>query len=260
MTFLPQKSLGQNFLKDRSYLQPIVEAAELSQSDTVLEIGPGFGVLTEELAKRVKLVLAVEKDFRLVEQLRKKFKNQSSKVKIIHEDILRFDLATFPENYKVVANLPFNITSPVIKKLIEGPRPKLAVLTVQKEVAERLTAPPGNSERGIVTVFLERYAPTELITTIPKTAFEPQPEVDAAVIKLVPTNQPLDRVFERIVKAGFSAKRRQIHNSLKGSLKLSQGQVSAMLERTNVEPKKRAEDLNVSDWQALGRAFAHVFT
>lgn len=259
MRFRSKKSLGQNFLKDSRYLEPILNAAELSPNDTVLEIGPGFGVLTEELAKIVKLVLAVEKDYRLVERLRKLFKN-SRNIKIIHHDVLNFKLDTLNSHYKVVANLPFNITSPVIKKLIEGPRPKLAVLTVQKEVGERLTAAPGDSERGIVTVFLEQYAPTKMITTIPKTAFEPTPEVDAAVIKLVPNNQPIDRAFERVVKAGFSAKRRQIHNSLKGSLKLSSAQVSAILEKSNVEPQKRAEDLSVSDWQALSRTFAHLFT
>ncbi len=258
MTFHKKKSLGQNFLKDRSFLKPMIEAAGLAQDDTVLEIGPGFGVLTQELAGRVKLVLAVEKDFRLLEPLRRKFKSIKN-IKIIHDDILNFKLDTLNGDYKVVANLPFNITSPVIRKLIDGPRPELAVLTVQKEVGERLTAPPGDSARGMVTVFLEQYAPTQLVTIIPKMAFDPIPGFDAAVIKLTPNDQPPDKLFERIVKAGFSAKRRQIHNSLAGSLKLPSDQISAILKQANVEPEKRAEDLTLRDWQALSQEIAHVF-
>ena len=259
MTFHKKKSLGQNFLKDRSYLKPMIEAAALTERDTVLEIGPGFGVLTKVLAEHVQLVLAVEKDYRLVELLRRQFKSQNSKVKIIHDDILNFKLDTLNGDYKVVANLPFNITSPVIRKLIDGPRPELAVLTVQKEVGERLTAPPGDSARGMVTVFLEQYAPTQLVTIIPKMAFDPIPGFDAAVIKLTPNDQPPDKLFERIVKAGFSAKRRQIHNSLAGSLKLPSDQISAILKQSNVEPEKRAEDLTLRDWQALSQEIAHVF-
>ncbi|MBI3495299.1 ribosomal RNA small subunit methyltransferase A [Candidatus Berkelbacteria bacterium] len=184
MKFHPKKSLGQNFLNDERLLAPILDAAELTKDDTVLEIGPGFGILTQELAKKVKLVLAVEKDFQLVEALRKKFKHYPN-VKIIHADILRFDLNELPKPYKLVANLPFNITSPVIRKLMVGPRPTLAMLMAQKEVAQRLTAPPGSKDRGIVTVFLEHYSATRMVTTIGKGHFTPVPQFDAGVIKIV---------------------------------------------------------------------------
>ncbi|MBI3260755.1 ribosomal RNA small subunit methyltransferase A [Candidatus Berkelbacteria bacterium] len=258
MNFHPKKSLGQNFLKDERLLEPIIEAAELSPDDTVLEIGPGFGILTGQLAKQVGLVLAVEKDFQLVETLRKKFKPFPN-IKIIHADILRFDLSEAPQPYKVVANLPFNITSPVVRKIMVGPRPAIAVLMVQKEVARRLTAPPGSKERGIVTVFLERYSVTRMVTTIGKGQFSPVPKFDAGVIKIVFNDTGQDKVFEQVVKAGFSSKRRQIHNSLAGSLRLPSDQISAILKQANVEPQKRAEDLTLRDWQALSQEIAHVF-
>lgn len=258
MTFHPKKSLGQNFLNDERLLKPILDAAELLPDDTILEIGPGFGILTQELAKKVGLVLAVEKDFQLVEALRKKFKHYPN-VKIIHDDILRFDLNELPKTYKVVANLPFNITSPVIKRITIGPRPTIAVLMVQKEVAERLTAPAGSKERGIVTVFLEHYSATRMVTTIGKGQFSPVPKFDAGVVKIVFNTVRQDKVFEQTVKAGFSTKRRQIHNSLAGSLRLPSDQIFAILKGANVESQKRAEDLTLRDWQALSRAFARVF-
>lgn len=299
------KSLGQNFLVSEKALGKIVEAANLSKDDFVLEIGPGLGVLTDELARHAKLVLAVEKDYKLAEFLRKRFKSYKN-VKIIHEDILRFSLIsdrlpsiessivkgslieqrktknvadsvrqkTKNEAYKIVSNLPYNITSPVIKKFLEEDnRPTEMILMVQKEVAERLTAKPGSSDRGILTVMIEFYGKAEIIDMVNRNCFWPVPEVDSAIIKIVTKSyeklqivakscnlekQPIETIgnhlqpfvtsFMRLVKIGFSQKRRQIHHPLASGLHLSKPEILDILKLAKIDPAKRAEDLNLDDW------------
>lgn len=288
------KSLGQNFLVSEKALRKIINAANLSKDDFVLEIGPGLGVLTDELAERAKLVLAVEKDYKLAEFLRKRFKSYKN-VKIIHEDILRFSLIsdrlpsiessivkgslieqrktknvadsvrqkTKNEAYKIVSNLPYNITSPVIKKFLEDEnRPTEMILMVQKEVAERLTAKPGSSDRGILTVMIEFYGKAEIIDMVNRNCFWPVPEVDSAIIKIVTksyeklqkvaTNrnhlQPFVTSFMRLIKIGFSQKRRQIHHPLASGLHLSKPEILDILKLAKIDPAKRAEDLNLDDW------------
>lgn len=257
----PKKYLGQHFLKNPAVLPLIIEAAELSKTDTVLEIGPGTGILTEELAKHAGQVLAVEKDFELVELLKKNVKAKN--VKIVHQDALFFDPATLSD-YKVVANIPYNITSPLIRKFIEnGPRPDLLVLMVQKEVAERITAKAGNRDRGLLTIIVEYYAEAEIIAQVPRTDFYPVPEVDSAIIKIKPfhTNpwglREVD-LFFRIVKAGFAAKRQQIHNSLAATMRLPKDQVNDILRRSSIDPAKRAEDLTLEDWVNLTKMFMRM--
>lgn len=276
-----QKKLGQNFLVDKGVLGKIVEAAELQPADTVLEIGPGVGTLTRAMAPKIQkgLLLAVEKDYRLIESLRQKFKN-AKWVKIIHEDIRRFDLCSIEGEYKVVANIPYYLTSPLIRKLLEGrcsqnskPQtpnskeilnfnnqtqthvPQLIVLTVQKEVAERMTARPGDSNRGILTVMVELLANAEIIEEILRTSFYPEPVVDSAIVRLRPREHlRIDyQLVIQVAKAGFSSKRRQLHNSLAGGLRISPSQTETLLKQAGIEPQKRAEDLTVGEWQNLAK-------
>ena len=256
----PKKYLGQHFLKNSAVLPLIIEAAELTKEDTVLEIGSGTGILTEELAKHAGEVLAVEKDFELVELLKKNVKAKN--VKIVHQDALFFTPDILGP-YKVVANIPYNITSPLIRKFIEStPRPELLVLMVQKEVAERITAKAGNRERGLLTIIVEFYATAEIIAQVPRTDFYPVPEVDSAIIKIRPKGDEAIRglggepkQFFAVVKAGFSAKRQQIHNSLAATMRLPKDQVRDILKRSSIDPQKRAEDLTLEDWVNLTKTF-----
>ncbi|MCL5795315.1 MAG: 16S rRNA (adenine(1518)-N(6)/adenine(1519)-N(6))-dimethyltransferase RsmA [Patescibacteria group bacterium] len=294
--------MGQNFLVDQKVLDKIIKTAEINADDAIVEIGPGLGVLTEELGKRAKLVLAIEKDFKLCDFLRKRFKSQKN-IKIIHADILHFEISNFqfpiskqfnnltmqqPNHYKVVvfsfmiANLPYNITSPVIRKFLEGSyqlsvdsnqlnancklktvncKLESMVLMVQKEVAERIYAKPGNSERGILTVMVEFYASSEIVEIVNRNSFWPVPSVDSAIIKLKTNSEKLKtttknlkmdpNVFFRVVKAGFGQKRRQIHHPLETNLYLEKSQVYDILKKAKIEPTLRAEDLSLEDWIRL---------
>lgn len=255
-----KKQLGQYLLNDQTVVDRIIGALELESTDTILEIGPGTASLTRQLVKTAGLVLAVEKDFRMVERLRAEFKSQKSKCKIIHDDILKFDESGVEADYKLVGNLPYNITSPIIRKFLESRhKPSVMVLMTQKEVAERITAPPGSSERGILTLMIEYYGKAKLLFHVPRSMFFPVPKVDSAVVRIVPSFQlPVlnSKVFFRIIKAGFSAKRRQIHNSLAGGLGLSTEVIYDMLKQGKIDEKKRAEDLSFEDWQHLTKIYA----
>jgi len=252
-----KKSLGQNFLINDSILPTIIKAAEIAPGDLVLEVGPGKGILTEALLAAGAKVYAVEKDFDLIAGLTQKF-GSNSNLKIIHQDALWFDETTLPP-YKVVANLPFYIASPIIRKFLESSnQPDLMVLMVQKEVAEKITAKPGHHERGILTLAVEFYGDAQIIATVSKNSFRPQPQVEAAVIKIQPYRhcrsggKPVEpKLFFRIVKAGFAAKRQQIHNSLAATLRLPKDKVLSILEKSNIDPQKRAEDLSLNDWLKL---------
>jgi len=256
--FKPKKHLGQNFLTNPLVVEKIIEASKLKSTDLVVEIGPGTGILTEELLKKAKEVWAIEKDFDLVEKIRKYLGNNKN-LKIIHQDALLFDLSLL-DQYKVIANIPYNITSPLIRKFLEGEnKPELLVLMVQKEVAERITAKSGSSERGFLTLIVEFYADAEIITEVPRKDFFPVPNVDSAVIKLkvkstklkVQEKEIIPRVFFNIVKAGFSAKRRQIHNSLAATFRLPKDEVIKILSEAKIDPQLRAEDLTLEDWFRL---------
>lgn len=256
-----KKSLGQYLLLDQAIADRIVQAVQLESSQIVLEIGPGTGVLTERLANLAQLVLAVEKDYRMVGRLRAEFKNQKSKIKIIHQDILRFDEGAIDGPYKLVGNLPYNITSPVIKKFLTSAHPPtIMVVMVQLEVAKRLTAPPGQRDRGILTVMVDYYGKAEFLFVVPRSFFVPVPKVDSAVVRIHPRGVPqaqhhLGGVFFRVVKAGFSAKRRQIHNSLAGGLALAAKDIHDMLQQARIDETKRAEDLTIEDWQRLAKVY-----
>lgn len=261
--FYPKRSLGQNFLIDSSVLPEIIKAAEIRDGDVVIEIGPGLGILTKALLDAGAKVFAIEKDFDLVAKLTQMFGNNKN-LKIVHQDALFFDFSHF-ETFKVVSNLPFNIASPIIRKFLESSNPpELMVIMIQKEVAEKILAKPGNSERGILTLAVEFYGKAEMIAIVPKTSFRPQPKVDAAIIKIKPF-QPHSRngvrkvepkftaCFFRIVKAGFSSKRRQIHNSLTATLRLEKNIVLDLLKKAQIDPQLRAEDLSLKQWLELSQ-------
>ncbi len=250
----PNKMLGQNFLINEKIIEKIMQAADVSKNDVILEIGPGLGALTIELAKKAKLVLAVEKDRKLVEYLREKFKHVDN-VKIICDDILQFQGLTSEQltDYKIISNVPYNITSPILNKFITSEYPpRKMVLMIQKEVADRLVAKAGNSQRGFMTVLVEYFADVRLEINVPKIDFYPVPDVDSAVISIAQKdhikNKIDDKQFLKFVKLGFSQKRRQIHHPLASGLHINKNQVIDILNKAKILPESRAEELSLNDW------------
>lgn len=284
-----RKSLGQNFLTDRRYLAPILEAAELTPADLVLEIGPGRGVLTEALAPRVGCLVAVELDDRLIEPLRRHFADQPH-VHIVHGDILehapeqlvttaclatagmndsgsgarenpqpeqtpaRSSAHSAPSAYKVVANLPYYITSAVLRHLFEAEQPpSLAVLMVQWEVARRICAGPG--EMSLLAVSVQYYAEPRIVQRVPARAFSPKPKVDSAILQIRMRSRPAvdvapDRFFQA-ARAGFSQKRKQLVNTLAAGLHIDKQEAQRWLEGAGIDPTRRAETLALHEWEKL---------
>ncbi len=253
----PSKKLGQNFLIDKGAIKKIIEAAELKTKEIVLEIGPGVGTLTQEIAKKTKKVIAVEKDSKMLEILEKTLKNFNN-IKIIQKDILGFQVSSFKfQEYKVVANLPFYLTGPIIRKFLETETlPKEMILVVQKEVAQRICAKP--PRMSVLAVSVQIYAIPKIISYISKKSFWPQPKVDSAIIKIIPKNaeflsQPNIKIqyFFKIVKAGFSQPRKQLANNLSKELKIDKKKTEQWLLKNKIIPSQRAETLTVEDWLKL---------
>lgn len=249
----PRKGLGQNFLDDPVHLAKIVEAAGLSSTDTVLEIGPGLGLLTRRLAQAAGQVIAVELDTILVKLLRAELGHLPN-LTIIQADILEYE----PEHigpYKVVANLPYYITSAVLRHLLEEPpRPERIVVTVQLEVARRIVAEPGRM--SLLAVSVQLFGRASLVHRIPAGAFYPRPKVDSAVIRIDPFAQPPipaegQTHFFRVVRAGFGQKRKQLKNSLAAGLPYAGPEIVAALEQAGIAPTRRAETLSLTEWQRL---------
>ena len=258
----PSRRLGQNFLVDEKVLRKIIEAAELSKNDIVLEIGPGIGNLTVKLAKRVKKVVAVEKDQRMIEILKETLKDFKN-VKIIKADILKFSPKIYnlkSKIYKVVANIPYYLTSPLIRKFVETVevKPQLLVLMVQKEVAQRIcTKPP---DMSILAVSVQFYAKAEIISFVSKKSFWPQPTVDSAIIKIIPRKSALPirvnpLLFFKVVRAGFSQPRKQLANNFSKKLGIDKIKVREWLLKNKIQPTQRAETLNLEDWINLTKSF-----
>ena len=249
----PKKSLGQHWLKDPDILADIAEAAELTSDDVVLEIGPGLGTLTSRLLARANSVIAVEFDADLARKLPGQFPGK--KLTVVNQDILQFDLNQLPKNYKVVANVPYYITSKIVEKLMTAEnKPSIAVLLVQKEVAERIAAGTGNM--SILSVSVQIFAEAELDIEVPRQFFTPPPKVDSQVVVLRTRDNPLitpedQRDFFRIVKAGFSAKRKKLRSSLSGGLGISKSVAEEFLKNAGISPDARAEDLAIEDWKRL---------
>ena len=302
----PNKFLGQNFLIDRAVLKKIIEAADLSKADTVLEIGPGLGILTEELAKNAGGVIAVEKDKKMAEIVRNVLNDRNVRnVEIVERDILKTDISRLlfchPEaresgpkdlrrmpvmdshpreilhrrmavqndkhlDYKVVANIPYYLTSRLIRKFLESENPPAEmILMLQKEVAQRICArPPKMSLLAVATQF---YAIAKICAIVSKKSFWPQPKVDSAIIRIAPypstgsghsllpeqsdQGERNRRLFFEVVKAGFTHPRKQLINNLTHSLKINRFQIATALKKIGLAPQQRAESLNVNDWIRL---------
>lgn len=252
--------LGQNFLVSPGALHAIVEAAELQPDDTVLEVGPGVGTLTAELARYAGCVVAVELDDTLVGVLRAELGHvpnlhvlRGDILKLQHAEVVRERCGAPP--YKVVANLPYYITSQVLRKLLEEePRPELVVVMVQKEVAERAVAGPG--EMSLLALSVQMYAEPRIVERVPAGAFVPRPDVDSAVLRLRTRPEPLfpdlplARFFE-VAAAGFGQKRKTLLNSLSSNLEMEKAIVADALRQANIEPSARAQELRLEDWARL---------
>ncbi|HRZ94988.1 MAG TPA: 16S rRNA (adenine(1518)-N(6)/adenine(1519)-N(6))-dimethyltransferase RsmA [Candidatus Moranbacteria bacterium] len=277
----PKKSLGQNFLKDKEVLTKIIRAANLDADDLVIEIGPGRGALSSEINKHVKNFIMIEKDYNLADEIARNFQfsifnppadeadsqsifnnpilNFKNKAAVISGDILKLNLIELISknnfyNYKVVANIPYYITSPIIQLFLETEfPPKEMLLTVQKEVAERICASPGNM--SILAVSVQYYAKPKLLFYVDKNAFWPVPEVDSAVIKISDIKNKISKIeskkFFRVVKAGFCAKRKTLLNNLSSSFHLDKKTTEEKIKKAGINPGARAQELSVEDWKKL---------
>jgi len=250
---MTDKSLGQHWLRDRQILKKIATSAQLQKDDTVLEIGPGLGTLTSVLLGSVNKVVAVEFDKDLARKLPAQFPGKN--LEVIATDILSFDLTTLPSDYKVVANVPYYITSKIIQLLMTAPNtPSLVVLLVQKEVAQRLAA--GAGDMSILALSAQIYAEVSLGEIVRREFFVPPPKVDSQVVILRRRETPLviasdQKEFFRVVKAGFSEKRKKLRSSLAGGLQLDKKEVETLLEKASVSINARAEDLSIEEWKRL---------
>ncbi|MCK4592806.1 16S rRNA (adenine(1518)-N(6)/adenine(1519)-N(6))-dimethyltransferase [Candidatus Parcubacteria bacterium] len=287
------KSLGQNFLIDENVLGKIVQTAELNKDDVVIEIGPGFGTLTEELSEKCGKVIAIEKDKKLAELLERKLSgyshpsplperegvvklsdkgNWSGIVKIpntkyqipntvvINDDILRVDLEefinkySFGGKYKLVSNIPYYITSPIIKLFLESDiQPELIVLLMQKEVAERICAEPG--KLSVLALSVQVYGEPEIVDYVDKSSFYPEPKVDSAILKIKNikknfSDEHYKNLF-RIIKIGFSSKRKKLANNLSAGLHIGKTQSEELLEKAGISLNARAQELGLEDWRKL---------
>lgn len=284
----PKKSLGQNFLISEALLQAVARAAEVGPDDVVVEVGPGVGTLTAQLARTARHVVAVEIDHNMVAILRDTL-SEFSNVTVIQEDILKLDLdavlAPFlpegprslaagtaalktgsllpagpaaPGRYKVVANLPYYITSAVIRKFLEHPqRPGVLALMVQDEVAQRILAAPG--EMSLLAVSVQFYALPTLAMKLPAGAFYPAPKVDSAVVRLAVRSErrAVDpKLFFRVAQAGFGQKRKQLRNSLSAGLAISPTAGETILLKAGIDPQRRAQTLSIEEWERLANAVA----
>lgn len=249
----PKKSLGQHWLTDRLILSGIAEAGEILPTDTVLEIGPGLGTLTSELLRRAEKVVAVELDDALAAKLPAQFPGKN--LKVVHSDILQYDLTHLPDNYVVVANVPYYITSKIIQYLVTSTnKPRTIVLLIQKEVAVRVAAQPG--DMSLLAISAQLYAEASLDQVVPAEFFTPPPKVDSQVVVLHIRPTPLispdnEKHFFRIVKAGFAAKRKKLRSSLSAGLQLPKDEVERILGQAEISPDARAEMLSIEDWKRL---------
>jgi 16S rRNA (adenine1518-N6/adenine1519-N6)-dimethyltransferase len=252
----PKRSKGQNFLINERIYNDIIKAADLKSSDEVLEVGPGLGFLTVKLKKEVARVVAVELDDELANYLKIGFgASDEEKVKVVNLDILKFNLKQeFPENYKIVANLPYNITSIFLRMVLSGNcRPELLVLMLQREVAERIIA--SAPDMSLLALSIQYYADASIIKNVAAGNFWPEPKVESAIIKIVVRAEKhdaaTDKLFFRMAKAGFSAKRKMLKNNLVGGLKIESEIIINTLNKIGLDIKVRAEDLSLADWHKL---------
>ncbi|MCG7410788.1 16S rRNA (adenine(1518)-N(6)/adenine(1519)-N(6))-dimethyltransferase RsmA [Paenibacillus sp. ACRRX] len=268
-----KKSLGQNFLIDMNVMRRIVQAADLDEHTGALEIGPGIGALTEQLAKQASKVAAVEIDQRLIPILAEVMEPYNN-VSVVHGDVLKVDLpALFQEQFaemdkvSVVANLPYYVTTPIMMKLLEERLPlKNIVVMIQKEVAERMAASPGGKEFGSLSVAVQYYSEPEIVCTVPHTVFIPQPNVESAVIRLKVRDKPPVEVndesrFFEVVQASFTQRRKTIWNNLKARYSGDIGidQLQTALETAGINPTRRGETLSLEEFARLSEAIGSSY-
>jgi len=270
-----RKSLGQHFLVDEEVLKTAVSAAKLTSADVIIEIGPGLGLLTRELARQAGWVVAVELDSQLAIALKQTLASVNN-VTIINEDILHIDPSVLLKErktslpraidsslgYKVVANLPYYITSAVLRHFLEASfKPHLMVVMVQKEVAEAIVAKPGRM--SLLSISVQFYGEPKIVSYVPARCFYPAPEVDSAILRIALYPEPAVAVkdresFFKLVRAGFAASRKQLANSLAQGLELNKAEVLPLLEEASIMAKRRAETLSLEEWARLWQIFSRV--
>lgn len=268
--FKISKSLGQNFLTDKNIIDKIVEAAEITENDLVVEIGPGLGVLTYEAAKQAGKVLAVEIDKNLIPILEENLA-EFDNVEIVNEDFLKINLINLLEQndiinnqrrggVKILGNLPYYITTPIIMKILEDGAPVDSItIMMQKEVADRIKSEPGGKTYGALSVAVQYYCTVVDVAKVPRDVFYPQPNVDSAVLRLdvrkeKPVKLDSEEAFFACVKSGFGQRRKTLHNSLTGVLGLSKDDVRDALAEAGIDPVRRAETLSLSEFAAIANA------
>lgn len=263
-----KKSLGQNFIIDTNILENIVDAGEVDENTTVIEIGPGIGALTEQIAKKAKEVFSFEIDGRLIELLEDTLSDYSN-ITVIHEDILKVDLKKFQEEYLkeadrlvVIANLPYYITTPIVLHLIESPLAiEEMVLMMQKEVAQRLEAKPSTKEYGSLSIAIQAFVDVDIAFTVPRTVFMPQPNIDSAIVRLKTLEESRldvidEKLFFKITRASFGQRRKTIWNNLRRELNNKEKEVflREAFESSGIDPSRRGESLNIQEFSKLANA------
>ena len=268
MKITKKKSLGQNFLKDEGVLDKIILAGELSASDNVLEIGPGEGVLTKKLLEKVGQVVVIEKDERLgdkdsmLQKICRKSNLLQGKIKLYFEDILKVKLPDVlgenhfdSEGYKVIANIPYYITGKILRLLFQQkPLPKIVVLLVQKEVAERIVAQ--NNRQSILSLSVQYYGSAEIVDYVSKEAFEPIPKVNSAILRIRPWvdvefNRKEEKKFFQLIKIGFSSPRKKLLKNLSNGLQVDKNKLENIFQKMDLDLNIRAENLSVMEWKEL---------
>lgn len=260
---IPKKSLGQHWLSDQSALKAMVESALVKKDDTVLEIGPGMGTLTDELLKTGAKVLALEFDHELVQKLQKKYKG-NEQIEVREGDIRRFDFGSMAMGFKVVANIPYYLTANLLRALIDTDnKPVIASLLVQKEVAERIAAKPG--QLSFISVATQIFYDAILSDLVPAHLFDPPPKVDSQILILVKRSKPLfgdldTTLFFELLKAGFDQKRKKIKTSLAGGLGVGKSKATKLLAEANMNADLRPQELTLEQWHDLYLAYSHSNT
>ena len=251
----PKKHFGQNFLINKGIVEKIIKLSNLGKDDVILEVGPGLGVLTFNIAQEVKKLIAVEKDRELAANLKARLEEAHIKnVQILEQDILKFTPKSYKltaKSYKLVANIPYYLTSALIKKFLEEEtQPKEMFLMIQKEVAQRICQ---KEKYSILSLSVQFYADAEILFPVSKNSFWPAPKVDSAVIKITPRKTPEtdSTLFFRLIKAGFASPRKQLISNLSKNLKIERVVLESVFSKCHINQKSRAEDLNLQTWLSL---------
>lgn len=265
LKYLPRKRLGQNFLIDSSMLEKIVYIAQINEKDVVVEIGAGLGGLTSHLAKMAREVIALEVDRRLYNYLKENY-GDIDNLHILREDALKFDFGQVAQEYqsqiKIVANLPYSISSHMVFKLLEARKSiSRMVLMLQKEVAERIVATPGKKDYGVLSILTQLYADVSLKFTLPPKSFYPRPKVDSAVVEFKVLSQPRielkdEDCFKKVVKAAFSRRRKTIGNALQALPGFSREEILSVFDELRIDPRRRGETLSLEEWGRLSNYFS----